>query len=49
MVKKRPAKVVVEASPRYELLAAFVADKGSLSRVAPDVLFQVAENLEIVI
>ena len=48
-MKRRPAKVVVEASPRYELFAAFVTHKRSLSSVAPDVLFQVAGKFEILI
>ena len=40
--------MIVEASPWDELLTAFVTNKRSLSSVAPDVLLQVAERLEIV-
>ena len=41
--------MVVKAAPRYKLLAAFETNKRSFPSVAPCVLFQVAESLELVI
>ena len=48
-IKSQPAKMVVKAAPRYELLAALETNKRSFPSVAPRVLFQVAESLELVI
>ena len=48
-IKSQPAKMVVKAAPRYELLAAFETNKRSFPSVAPCVLFQMAESLEPVI
>ena len=45
----RPAEMVVEASPRDELLAALVTHKRPFSSVAPYVLLEMAESLEFVI
>ena len=48
-IKSQPAKMVVKAAPRYELLAALETNKRSFPSVAPCVLFQMAESLELVI
>ena len=41
--------MVVKAAPRYELLAALETNKWSFPSVAPCVLFQMAESLELMI
>ena len=41
--------MVVKTAPRYKLLAAFETNKWSFPSVAPCVLFQMAESLELVI
>ena len=46
-INEKPAEMIIEAAPGYELLVTFVTDERPFTRVAADVLLQMAESKEM--